>query len=1331
MIVALAAAPLAAQPGRVTPIGALDPVSGFLFRGTAPVLFSPDGRFVFFVSGGQGGVDNEVISARVVPGGVEIVSRILTSPTILNQIALSPDGRRLAAVGVSGIAIFYDVHPSTGSLAELGRIFVSGLLRDDTRPVFNADGRVLYWGNTNFPGQLRVLDADPAGGIDSVPLQEVVPLGSSLELHRLDVSADGSTLVVAGVNTTLNGEDKLVVYDIDANGFLTERVRFEPGVDLLWVPESNPEVTADGMTAYVVDASVTDPRVLEIFIGNAGPPITTPTATQPTETSPFTLTLSEEENTLVCVGSTGVTVFTAQANLTPAISRVGAFLPGADLLEEANNAVLNPTGSLCAVAGRQANAIAVFNTGDVLDGDLTQPLVTVPTGEAPTALGTGFDFRRLAVVNDVNPVVRLFEVETLAPTIVDLTELADPSIQFDSANTVAVDPQARYSHATSSTVDMVNGSFVSIDNLNVTGVQASPVVRRQPYQGLDVVTSADGSVIAAVRDGATRDAVHIYRSPLMPLPSGTVEILNSNYSLGQLALSADGDHLYLPDQGNDQVHVVQTADGGTITPAQSVSLVTGDLPTNATLSPDQALLAVTLPGSDQVAIYDRNPGTGLLTLLPRRYFLEFDLTAENNVVFLPDSSRALVGVEQNVFTLDPQIDNGVVFSRQIGFSATGRLVADPVNRRVIALQPGDSSVSVVLVESNDTLRIPGGLMNVQLSLGSLARAAITPDGLLGVIPTSGFQPNGGVALMDLDRHGFATGPLVRGGRGVTHTLDIDASGRLVASLDTESSRLVVQGITREPPPRLARALLLENVATVDGLGQAGEQLLLTFERAIRPPAGFVDPDDLFVFNFQSQTPGSLGTGALVIPTGIESNRALIILGGLPDVVAAGRATAVDIGEFPASVRFESFLERVPARDLGDPGVDDTGVDIQITMAQDQADIVASAGGVVSLPADPDALFSAHRLEIDPGALSGDATFVIGPPPLPVLQGGFANAVQISADSAVQFDPPAKLTIQFDPAFFSPELGQLRSLVRVVQLIDTGTEIMVAPVPGSVEVDTAAGTVSARISSLDPTGAAAPFTRAPLTPGTVGTFATLPINPVEERSIFIGPSGSGGAVSITLEVPLGPSPVSLSGGEEGAYLNHVIEVPNYQEVAPDDPDRTELTIRTATLFDRVSTSGGRSFPTQSAAIFVAEAHSAAGSPISFDDPVNLTIEFIERDEDDETDTVDFDGGRDAASKMRAVWDAEDGSAVDFQILAGQVAGSTVEITGRTPLTGPSGATAYGAVIDPMAPPGVAVEDIVDHILGITVLGPSDPLFIEADHEPDGAIDAADLVDFINR
>jgi hypothetical protein len=196
------------------------------------------------------------------------------------------------------------------------------------------------------------------------------------------------------------------------------------------------------------------------------------------------------------------------------------------------------------------------------------------------------------------------------------------------------------------------------------------------------------------------------------------------------------------------------------------------------------------------------------------------------------------------------------------------------------------------------------------------------------------------------------------------------------------------------------------------------------------------------------------------------------------------------------------------------------------------------------------------------------------------------------------------------------------------------------------------------------------------------------------------------------------------------MDHVIEVPNYQEVTPDDPGRIELTIRSATLFDRVSTSGGQSFPTQSAAVFAVDTLSATGTPMSFDDPVNLTIQFIERGEDDETDTVTFDGLRDVASKMRAVWDAEDGSAVDFQLLGSQIAGSTVQIAGHTPLTGPSGSSAYGAVIDPSAPARLMLEDILDHILGITVLDSSDPLFIEADHEPNGVIDAADLVDFIN-
>jgi hypothetical protein len=96
----------------------------------------------------------------------------------------------------------------------------------------------------------------------------------------------------------------------------------------------------------------------------------------------------------------------------------------------------------------------------------------------------------------------------------------------------------------------------------------------------------------------------------------------------------------------------------------------------------------------------------------------------------------------------------------------------------------------------------------------------------------------------------------------------------------------------------------------------------------------------------------------------------------------------------------------------------------------------------------------------------------------------------------------------------------------------------------------------------------------------------------------------------------------------------------------------------------------------------------------------------------------------------VQDVLAGIGADFEFIGGSVNGSVVTRSGHTPLTDASGAGTFGAVIDPNAVASLSLQDIVNHILGVSVLSQQSAYFLQADlAEPFQVLDAADLVLFV--
>jgi hypothetical protein len=198
-------------------------------------------------------------------------------------------------------------------------------------------------------------------------------------------------------------------------------------------------------------------------------------------------------------------------------------------------------------------------------------------------------------------------------------------------------------------------------------------------------------------------------------------------------------------------------------------------------------------------------------------------------------------------------------------------------------------------------------------------------------------------------------------------------------------------------------------------------------------------------------------------------------------------------------------------------------------------------------------------------------------------------------------------------------------------------------------------------------------------------ATLPIEPINERTIYITSGGVGGGSPNAT----GSQAAQITPGDGSLYERHLVEFPGYSLTTAGDPSRIEVTMRSATLFERSTVGAGNSFPVQSGALVVIETRDARGQLIGFDDEAHITVQFVERPEPWRTDVVTLSGTPGEAGKMRLVGDMHVGSDVDFQLLGGlqfvDVGAGTVTSREYLGLTGADGIGAWGAVVDPDAVP----------------------------------------------
>jgi hypothetical protein len=377
-------------------------------------------------------------------------------------------------------------------------------------------------------------------------------------------------------------------------------------------------------------------------------------------------------------------------------------------------------------------------------------------------------------------------------------------------------------------------------------------------------------------------------------------------------------------------------------------------------------------------------------------------------------------------------------------------------------------------------------------------------------------------------------------------------------------------------------------------------------------------------------------------------------------------------------------------DGGAPGVNDSGVDIQISL-QRRWGVFGGSGGTLTVGPSLDAAYRHHEMDIPPGALRKQVKFTLR---APLENAGVIGAVWVEADDPrTTFSTGVRLWIEYREGDIDWERGHLEACMWVFQLIESPPgRFHYEPVPGSQlqsgappllpfrvtgKLDTATRLVGVNVTSLNPLGS----------PGTPGVFAGLPIETVDERTITVKPGGAGGIVR-------GAGSVVLAPGSRGAYILHQIEIPNYVTTSVTDPQRLVVQMRTSVLAERYSATSGQSFPSQSGAVFTVTVTDAMGQPVRFTAPVNLTVQFQDRPNPAVTDVVHFDGTLGPAASMCVVRDRLDGDPVDFAPLdrapqTVNVVQGTVTIRNLVGLTGTDGRGTFGAVVVDLPPPTPAI------------------------------------------
>lgn len=488
-------------------------------------------------------------------------------------------------------------------------------------------------------------------------------------------------------------------------------------------------------------------------------------------------------------------------------------------------------------------------------------------------------------------------------------------------------------------------------------------------------------------------------------------------------------------------------------------------------------------------------------------------------------------------------------------------------------------------------------------------------------------------------------------------------------------------------PRVVRSIYFD--IGDDGFVEQGDPLTLMFDRPVVINPHLLNRHSVFLPVENDTIGGTIveGAGLPVEPT-FEVNplnrRQLLMHCGIspvlepagdfsPGQIGSGSASGIDIAANLPPTAITSIYG-VPA--IKNPDV--LAVDVRWNFRLEGYFIDQPTSDTLELlPNTISSAYSRHRLIFPPNSIA-ETQVLLRP------AGGdprVTNAMEINVTGQVEFDPPATLRLQYLPVEVDTDSGQVERGMRIHQLVVLpNNETAWVPVPGEQRVDLVNKWVEVEISSLNPTEfAAARRSGDTVLAGAaaVGIFGNIAGETIESRSFIIKPSSSEVVTFLNTSV--------LTPGARGFYTQHAIEFPGYVETTPDDPAGIRVTMRKPGLFDLIPADGGQEWPLESAALMIIETADALGSPVTFSDPVNITVQFYDGTVGTFNDVWDFANQPGNPQGMLLAGDAAAGFGIDGQFTGGvsnevslAPGGGTTSANGVVNLTDSEGIGLWGVV-----------------------------------------------------
>jgi len=521
-----------------------------------------------------------------------------------------------------------------------------------------------------------------------------------------------------------------------------------------------------------------------------------------------------------------------------------------------------------------------------------------------------------------------------------------------------------------------------------------------------------------------------------------------------------------------------------------------------------------------------------------------------------------------------------------------------------------------------------------------------------------------------------------------------------------------------PPPRIESVVY--NDLDDDRAVETSETLTLVMNRAVTINAVQLTQSD-FYLPVQGDSLGGAGFSAALSPENarhivltLGANPVLTLAGAAnPSVTAPGSPSGLDFSTTLAAGDVRAAEDFMPAEAGGQPGVDDSAVDIFFTCVSKTTSITASAGGTATVANSPDAAYTHHALAIPVGALTENVSVTMRPPQVNL---GVLNAVQIDVvaaggggmGGAIKAKAAGESRAGVSPAepvrsaAFRPlredrvDLDGLKPALRThglkpalrthglkPALRTTSNPSFSQPVTLTLEYkdsdyDTEAGDVepAMRIHQLvlnppseyewkpvpavrqnHPVNNTVSVQLDSLNPcgdtGEIRVFAVLPGWTIEPIKAHIRPKP--GATAI---IPTPAPPAKKKAG-----LGRLVEVAPgaggdytlHRLEIPNYETTTSTDTARVTLTLTQPTllqragGGGRCFPPDSSALFLVTAKDADDNPVAFTAPTNIRVQFMDGTQSAYNDLRTFDGTRNSRNYLRLVWDALDGPCADFQFV----------------------------------------------------------------------------------